>query len=866
MKRGSGSGARFLALFFPLLASGFVVGQNSLGPGEPAWLAYRPVHAAAVFPGGVPDSIVVLGHSPLEDSASRELALGWRGMLRREPRIITDANSGLKRAVIIGTQTEIKAWHPGPNDRKPLAPEAYSLYRLGDDLVVEGGGQRGVLYGTFALLRLIAEEHSLAILSESSNPGSSVRWTNEWDNSDGSIERGYAGPSIFFEGGKVRADLSRAASYARLLSSIGVNGCTINNVNANINLLKPESLADIARIANVFRPYGVRLSLSIDMSSPQIIGDLKTFDPLDLQVAAWWGNKVNEIYRVIPDFGGVVIKADSEGRPGPSQYGRTPADAANVVARALKSHDGLVLYRGFVYDHHLDWHDMKADRARAGYDNFHALDGKFDDNVVVQIKHGPIDFQVREPVSPLFAALPHTNEAVELQITQEYTGQQRHLVYLVPMWKEALDTDMRSSLATPPLPVKQIISGRNISPEHHTAGGLIGVANVGTDGWLGNPLALANLYGFGRLAWDANLSAAAISDEWTRLSFGNDSAVRAVVNKLQMDSWHIYESYTGPLGLGTLTDIIGVHFGPGIESAERNGWGQWIRADRDGVGMDRTVATGSGYIGQYPVPLAAKYESLTTCPDDLLLFMHHVPYTYRLHSGETVMQHIDDSHYLGAKAAAAQVPAWESIRGKVPDATYDEVLKRLQFQAGHAIVWRDAITEWFTEMSGIPDAKDRVGHYPGRIEAELMQLDGYTPTDVTPWETASGGRAVICKVQECSVQTAWDKADGRYDVTVQYFDLLRGRSRFGLLIAGKEVDHWVADDTLPSDKLNGHTSTRRVMHDVEVYRGDVIRVTGRPDLTEQAPLDYVEIVPSHVMRQRREHRVVSGLRTDEPQL
>ena len=847
-----GSWTRSLALLLPLLAPGLVAGQNSSGTGEPAWLAYRPVNSAAVFPGGVPDSVALLGHSALEDSASRELIMGWRGMLQREPHIVTGASGRLERAVVIGTQAEVNIWHPSTNDHKPLAPEAYKLYRLRNVLVVEGGGQRGVLYGTFALLRLIAEEHSLAILSAASNPRVPVRWTNEWDNPDGSIERGYAGPSIFFESGKVRADLSRAAAYARLLSSIGVNGCTINNVNANIDLLKPGSLTDIARIANVFRPYGVRLSLSIDMSSPQIIGGLKTFDPLDPKVAAWWGNKVDEIYREIPDFGGVVIKADSEGRPGPSQYGRTPADAANVVARALKSHGGLVLYRGFVYDHHLDWHNMKADRARAGYDNFHSLDGKFDNNVIVQIKHGPIDFQVREPVSPLFAALPHTNQAIELQITQEYTGQQRHLVYLVPMWKEALDTDLRSSLATPRLQVKQIISGLNISRELHTAGGFVGVANVGTDGWLGSPLALANLYGFGRLAWDANLSAAAISDEWTRLSFGNDSAVRAAVNKLQLDSWRIYESYTGPLGLGTLTDIIGVHFGPGIESAEQNGWGQWIRADHGGVGMDRTVATGTGYIGQYPAPLAAKYESLATCPDDLLLFMHHVPYTYRLHSHETVMQHIDDSHYWGAKAAAAQVPAWESIRGKVPDAIYAEVLKRLQFQAGHAIVWRDAITEWFTKMSGIPDAKNRVGHYPRRIEAESMQLDGYTPTDVTPWETASHGRAVVCQFQMCSAQTKWDNPDGWYDVTVQYFDLLHGKSSFALSVAGKEVDHWVADDTLPSDKLNGHTSTRRVVHDVEVHRGDVIRVIGRPDRTEEAPLDYVEIVPSQAHEATKE--------------
>jgi alpha-glucuronidase len=281
---------------------------------------------------------------------------------------------------------------------------------------------------------------------------------------------------------------------------------------------------------------------------------------------------VDEIYAVIPDFGGVVIKADSEGRFGPSKYGRTQSDAANVVARALKPHGGLVLHRGFVYNNHLDWQDRKADRARAGYDNFHPLDGKFDDNVIVQIKYGPIDFQVREPVSPLFAGLPHTNEAIELQVTQEYTGQQRHLVYLVPMWKKTLDTDMRASTSAGPLPVKLIVSGQTTATEHHTQGGFVGVSNVGMAGWLGNSLALANLYGLGRLAWNPSMSAAAIIDEWTRLTFGNDEQVRTTINKLQLDSWHIYESYTGPLGIGTLTDILGSHFGPGIESAERNGW------------------------------------------------------------------------------------------------------------------------------------------------------------------------------------------------------------------------------------------------------------------------------------------------------
>ncbi len=835
-----------VSIVLPSLAAQSVAPPAPLGSGEPAWLAYKPVNSADVFPEGIPDTVLVLGHSVLEDTAAREIARGWRGMLQHEPRVVHAPTGELRGEVVLGTQAEMGAWRPRSGSKESIAKDGYRLYRNGSALVIEGGDDRGVLYGTFALLREIAEQHSLSTLDQAPAPWAAIRWTNEWDNPNGTIERGYGGASIFFEDGKVRADLSRAAAYARLLSSVGIDGCTINNVNADIHLLSSENLKELARIADVFRPYGVQMSLSVDMSSPEVIGGLKTFDPLDPEVAAWWKAKIDEIYAVIPDFGGVVIKADSEGRVGPSKYGRSPADAANVVARALKPHGGIVLYRGFVYNNHLDWHDLKADRARAGYDNFHALDGKFDDNVIVQIKNGPIDFQVREPVSPLFAGLPHTNEAIEFQVTQEYTGQQRHLVYLVPMWKEALDTDMRVTANATPLPVKLIVSGRETPTEHHTEGGFIGVSNVGTDGWLGNPLALANLYGFGRLAWDPNLTPPAIIDEWTRLTFGDNPEVRRTINRLELNSWHIYESYTGPLGFGTLTDILGSHFGPGIESAEHNGWGQWIRADDHGVGMDRTVATGTGYIGQYPAPLAATYESLATCPDDLLLFMHHVPYTYRLHSGLTVMQYIDNSHYWGAEAAAEQVPAWEALHGKIPDGTYAEVLKRLKYQAGAAIVWRDAITRWFTKESGIPDSLGRVGHYPDRIEAESMMLGGYTVVDVSPWETASNGKAVICDLPECTVRTTWTKPDGWYDISVQYFDLLHGHSRFSLSVAGHDVDHWTADNTLPGDTLNGSTSTRRTLDHVAIHRGDIVQVTGWPDGIEKAPLDYLSVVPDVV--------------------
>jgi alpha-glucuronidase len=363
-------------------------------------------------------------------------------------------------------------------------------------LLVAGRTPAGVLYATFALLKRIALGRPITNLHVVDNPYAPIRWVNQWDNLDGTIERGYTGLSLFFEHNHVRSDLSRASGYARLLASIGINSCTVNNVNANPRVLSTDFIPELKRIADVFRPWAVRLSISVDLGSPKTLGGLDTFDPLDKSVTAWWQKKVDEIYAAIPDLAGFVLKADSEGRVGPSTYARTHAEAANVLAAALKPHGGVVIYRGFVYNHHMDWHDLKNDRARAAYDNFHPLDGQFADNAAVQIKYGPIDFQAREPANPLFGGLKRTNETLELQITQEYTGQQRHLCFLVPMWKEMLDFDLR--IDNQPTPLKALASGKIF---HQQLGGLVGVSNAGIDeSWMGNELALANLYGFCRVS------------------------------------------------------------------------------------------------------------------------------------------------------------------------------------------------------------------------------------------------------------------------------------------------------------------------------------------------------------------------------
>jgi alpha-glucuronidase len=674
--------------------------------GADAWLRYSFLPTTV---SSLPNRVAVIGSSGVVRTAASELLRALN--INKDGNQVPTGDIPHADAFVLGTWKNIYPHFPELKIAHVPSGDGFWLktvrHKKAKYWLIVGASDRGVLYGMFSLLSRIAQQQDVSTLDDSQSPSAPIRWVSQWDNLDGSIERGYAGRSVFFDNGQVRADLTRVGDYARILASVGINGCAINNVNADPRILSADFLPQLVRIADAFRPWGVKLAVSVDMSSPMAVGGLKTFDPLDPDVAAWWKKTTDAIYERIPDFGGFVVKADSEGRSGPSQYGRTAADAANVIARALASHHGVLLYRAFVYNHHLDWRDMKADRARAAYDYFHPLDGKFEDNVVIQIKYGPIDFQVREPASPLFGAMPNTNQAIELQVTQEYTGQQRHLVFLAPMWKEILDFDMHVKGDSP---VKKIVAGETW---HRPLGGYNAVVNVGLDeNWLAHPLAMANLYAYGRLAWNPSLSAQEIASEWTRLTFGNNPQVVETISKMLLSSWHIYESYTGPLGAGTLTDILGNHYGPGIESSERNGWGQWHRADEHGIGMDRTIATGTGYIGQYSPDVQKQYETLAACPDELLLFMHHVPYTYVLHSGKTVIQHIYDSHYEGAEQAAGLVTQWKSLHGQIDDERYEDVLKRLEYQAGHAIVWRDTVVNWFYKKSGISDAKGRVGHGP----------------------------------------------------------------------------------------------------------------------------------------------------------
>ncbi len=687
--------------------------------GRDAWLRYARLPSNLLRHARLPTSIVALNSTETSPvfTAGQELQKGIQGVLGKKLNVIhaTPDECNEKRSILVGT-VEAYAEAGGASDIPELDEDGFWLSTAGDSVKIIGQNERGALYGAFEYLSMIGQGNFTEV-AYATNPSAPIRWVNQWDNLDGTIERGYAGLSIFFEKNVTVSNLTRVSEYARLLSSIRINGIVINNVNANPILLNAENMAGLGRIADAMRPWGVRVGISLNFASPQTFGGLDTFDPLEESVIAWWTNITTKVYEHVPDMAGYLVKANSEGQPGPLTYNRTLADGANLFAKAVKPHNGIVMFRAFVYDNHISYDNWYNDRANAAVDFFRDLDGAFDDNVVVQIKYGPIDFQVREAPSPLFAHLRHTASAVELQIAQEYLGQQCHLVYLPPLWRTVLDFDLRVDGMRSVIGA-DILTGRTFNK---TLSGYAGVVNVGRNAtWLGSHLAMSNLYAFGRLAWDPAADSVGMLRDWTRLTFGPDEAVLDTITGLSMDSWPAYENYTGNLGVQTLTDITGPHYGPNPQSQDHNGWGQWTRADAYGIGMDRTVRNGTGNAGQYPAEVAAVFEEPATTPDDLLLWFHHVPYTHVLASGTTVIQHFYDAHYAGAETAAAFPARWAALRGRVDRQRYEEVLFRLTYQAGHAIVWRDAICQFYLNMSSVADERGRVGRHPWRVEAEDM--------------------------------------------------------------------------------------------------------------------------------------------------
>ena len=583
--------------------------------------------------------------------------------------------------------------------------DGYSIEKNDSGFTVSGESSTGLLYGVFSLLQGLAQGKSPEECCKSDYPRNEIRMMNQWDNGDGDIERGYAGRSIFFKDYKFMEDLSRIKDYARLLASVGLNAISINNVNVHFHeteFITPEYLPMVAKYNEVFNSYGITMYMCINFAAPIQLGGIDVSDPLDERVRAWWKETAKTIYKAIPTFGGFLVKADSEGRPGPFTYGRNHADGSNMLAEAVKPYGGLVIWRCFVYNCNQDWRDRKTDRARAAYDHFMPLDGKFADNVILQIKNGPMDFQIREAVSPLLGAMPNTNQILEFEVTQEYTGQQRHLCYLVPLWKEVLDFDTYAKGEGSY--VKKMCDGSLYQPKH---AGLAAVSNIGDDEcWTGSPLAQANLYGYGRLCWNADLTAEDIAKEWISLTLGTNKAIMDVMIPMLMTSRRTYENYTSPLGVGWMVTPH-VHYGPSVDGYEYDRWGTYHFADWKGIGVDRTVATGTGYTSQYFEPNASMYENIDTCPDDLLLFFHHVDYTHKLKSGKTLIQHIYDTHFDGVKTVEEYIRAWATLENMIQPDIFSLVKERLNIQLENSKEWRDIINTYFYRHTGTPDAAGR---------------------------------------------------------------------------------------------------------------------------------------------------------------
>lgn len=586
--------------------------------------------------------------------------------------------------VAIAAEELNKSWHGEPlrleiKRDKHLGNEGFRVYRDKKGLVLSANNDLGLLYGSYALLRDNAAGKAIALREET--PAYNVRVLNHWDNLDGTIERGYSGHSIWNWDELPDVVSPRYREYARANASVGINGVVLNNVNASSKILSAEYLAKVAKIADVFRPYGIKVYLSANFAAPMQLGGLKTADPLEPEVAAWWKAKADEIYKLIPDFGGFLVKANSEGQPGPCDFDRTHAEGANMMARALKPHGGIVMWRAFVYS------PADADRAKQAYIEFQPLDGKFDDNVIVQIKNGPIDFQPREPYSPLFGAMPQTDQMVEFQVTQEYLGHSNHIAYLAPMWTEFFDYVSPSSLKA-----------------------IAGVANVGNDtNWTGHPMAQANWYAFGRLAWNPQLSSEEIIDEWMPMTLNypenTPKEVTDGLKKMMLDSREAVVDYMMPLGLHHLF-AFGHHYGPEPWCDIKGGRPDWMppyyhRADSAGLGFNRS-SSGSNAVAQYPALLAKKLDDINTCPEEFILWFHHVPWDFKMKSGATLWQELCNRYQSGVESVETMQRQWTAAKPYIDPELWNDVNERLMTQARDANWWREGCLLYFQQFSGMP--------------------------------------------------------------------------------------------------------------------------------------------------------------------
>lgn len=619
-------------------------------------------------------------------SAFLLLLTGWSSSYAEDgSRLWLRFDNVSKPATITGVKgtamTELQTyWKGGPvllKRKKGLTNDSYTITSQKGKTVISAANDAGLLYGAYHLLRLQQTGQSCDNLDISEQPAYDLRILNHWDNPNGTVERGFAGKSIF-----LNPDPERMKIYARANASVGINGTVLNNVNAKPEALSTESLQKAKSIADQLRPYGIRVYLSINFASPIKVGGLKTADPLDADVIRWWKEKVNEIYKLIPDFGGFLVKANSEGEPGPQDFGRTHADGANMLANALKPHKGIVMWRAFVYA------PQSPDRANQAYLEFMPLDGQFADNVIIQIKNGPVDFQPREPYSPLFTAMQKTQMMVEFQITQEYLGAANHLVYLAPMWQEFFSFVKPGSLKA-----------------------MAGVANIGDNtNWCGHHFAQANWYAFGRLAWNPSLTSEQIAEEWLGQTFSLGSAVaNSQLLNMMLASREACVSYMMPLGIHHIF-AGNHHYGPEPWYAPRGVRADWTppyyhKADSIGLGFDRTL-TGSANVKQYPDELCRLYNDINTCPENLLAWFHHVPWDHKMKSGRTFWDELCHKYDDGVHEARRFLAIWDAIQPYVDAQRFEEMQRKLRIQARDSEWWRDACLLYFQTFSKRPIPQD----------------------------------------------------------------------------------------------------------------------------------------------------------------
>ena len=694
-----------LPLFTVLLLCNSFIATAQITKDYDLWLQYQKSSVA----NDIFKNIALNAKNETDKAIQNELKTASERMFQYSP---TFSNSG-NATLIIKKTSELEPTQKNIiNKANTLNDEGFAIETIQNKgkktVLITAKTSLGLLYGTFRLLRELQINPSKKDFSIADEPKLKVRMLNHWDNLDGTVERGYAGSSIWNWQKLPDFIDKKYIDYARANASVGINGVALINVNSNALILTPQYLEKVSALAKAFRPYGIKVYLTARFSAPIEIGGLKTADPLNQEVQQWWNNKVNEIYKFIPDFGGFLVKANSEGQPGPQNYGRNHVDGANMMAKALKPHHGIVMWRAFVYSE-----TDSSDRAKQAYSEFVPYDGKFEDNVLVQVKNGAIDFQPREPFHPMFGAMPKSKLMMEYQITQEYLGFSTHLVFLPKLYEEVLESDTykQGKGST----VAKIIEGKP-----NELSGMAGVANIGSDlNWTGHPFSQANWYGFGRLAWNPELSSEKIAEEWLQQTFSKDSNFVKTISKIMLQSRESVVKYMTPLGLHHIM-ATNHHYGPGpwVNDLARPEWNPvyYHKADKNGIGFDRT-ATGSNALAQYSPEIAQYYGDLKTCPEEYLLWFHHLPWDYKMKNGKILWDNLGIKYQEGVNEVKNMITTWESAKPYIDAERHQEVAQLLNIQLKEAIWWKDACMTYFQTFSNLP--------FPKEMETPKHDLEYY---------------------------------------------------------------------------------------------------------------------------------------------